>query len=88
MAGVPVDGPNRTVRMRRVPRYQQQEQQQQQWAPPPMDDSGGVSVIDWDALDWEADVQQREEEAQQGRQARRVFGFLPLLSAQNLRSRC
>ena len=73
MAGVPVDGASRTVRMRRVPRYQQRKQQQQQQrGNPPMDGSGGVSVIDWDALDWETDVQLREEEAQQVRQVRCV----------------
>ena len=78
MAGVPVDGPNRTVRMRRVPRYQQlqqQQQQQQQQNPqqqqqqaPPGEDAGGFTVIDWDALDWEADVQLREEEMERAKQ--------------------
>ena len=72
MAGVPVDGPNRTVRMRRVPRYQQQ-QQQQRGPPPPGDEAAGVSVIDWDALDWESDVRLREEETQRVRQVRASF---------------
>ncbi len=75
MAGVPVDGANRTVRMRRVPRHQQQQQQQEQQRQRGgslMDNSGGVSVIDWDAVDWETDVQLREEEAQQVRQVRCV----------------
>jgi transcription initiation factor TFIID subunit TAF12 len=81
MAGVPVDGPNRTVRMRRVPRYQQLQQQQQQKQQnqqqqqpqqgPPGEDAGGFSVIDWDALDWEADVQLREEETQRAKEVRR-----------------
>ena len=91
MAGVPVDGANRTVRMRRVPRYQQQQQQQQQEQQRQrggslMDNSGGVSVIDWDAVDWETDVQLREEEAQQVRQVRRVTEGQMLVAGPSLKA--